>query len=148
MDCLPSLYSHICCRQYHLGKAVLPEDVVERTVTLQETARPLTVIDDLIHQLEGNIRPPIKRGTQMQVILSELCQRIGCVSVLVCDSGVHRSQSCASLEQTLILSRCHGLQSRNFRSSLSTLRKAGALSYVERKNSVAKSKDSLKQSPW
>ncbi len=127
---------------------MLPEDTVERTVALQDIARPLRVLDDLISQLEGNVHQPIKQGTQTQVILSELCQRIGCVSVLVCDSGVHRSQSCASLEQTLFLSRCHGLQSRNFRSALSTLRKTGSLPYIEGKNTSAKGVGSLKRSPW
>ena len=137
-----------CYRQYHLSKAVLPGDAAERTVALQEASRPLTAIDELIGQLEGNIKEPAEAGAQIQVLMAEIAHRMGAVNLLVCDSGVYRSLSCASLEEILLLSRCHGLQSRSFRSALSTLRKTGALSYLEKKNSVEKGKDALKKSPW
>lgn len=141
-------FFHYTLRHYHLSKAVLPEDALERTIALEEATRPLTVIDDLMMQLEGNILLSKKSGTQSQIFLSELTQRMGSVNVLICDSGVYRAQSCVSLEQALILSRCHGLQNRNFRSSLSTLRKTGSLPYIEKKNMVENRKRFLKHSPW
>ena len=126
----------------------MPQNPTERTIALQEAARPLSVIDDIMQQLEGTIHQSRKTGTQSQVFLAELLQRMGGVNIFVCESGVHRSQKCVSLEETLLLSRYHGLPCRNFRSSLSTLRKTGSLPYIEEKISLKAEKELLKNSPW
>lgn len=135
-------------RQYSLSKAVIPTDAAEKTVALQEASQPLIVLDNLVQQLEGNILKQKRPGTQIQIILSELAHRMGSVYVVVCDSGVHSSQSCVTLEQSFLLCRCHGLPCRSFRTALATLRKTASLPYIARKNSVQEHSNSLDKSPW
>lgn len=144
---IPVLYT-ILFRQYSLSKAVIPEDAAEKTIALQEASQPLIVLDDLVQQLEGNILKQKRPGTQTQIILSELAQRMGSVYIAVCDSGVHSCQSCVSLEQSFLLCRCHGLPCRSFRTALTTLRKTASLPYIAKKNSMQETSDSFHKSPW
>ena len=121
---------------------------MERTVVLGEISRPLNALEVLMRQIEGTIRDPVAPGTGLLPLMTEMCQRLGALHIYMCDTGVYRCQAAVSLEQVMLLGRCHKLHPRAIRSALSTLRKAGALPYLEKKNTVQRSKAFPVKPPW
>ena len=106
-------------------------------------------MDVLVQQLEVAIREPNdhERGVGLLSLLSELTQRMGGLKVLTCDSGVYRCQAALTLEEVLLMVRCHGLPPRCLRSALTTLRR-DFLPLLEKKNTAECSKAFPEQPPW
>ena len=134
-------------RHYHLNRATLPEDATERSLVLEQISQPLVAMDVLVRQMEAAIREPNERSVGLLSILAELTQRMGCIRVLTCDSGVYRCQAALSLEEVLLLIRCHGLPPRCLKSALSALRR-DFLPLLEKKNTVDISKSFADAPPW
>jgi hypothetical protein len=124
-------------RQLRLYKASEKEvDMIEQTIKLGEIKRPLDAMDPIINQLEGNIREPTSAGVPVLCLLSELIQRLGGISVIVCDNGTHKSHSVATMHEVMVLARCYGLQFRSIRLALTALRKSDAIPFLTSKNSI------------
>ena len=57
--------------------------------TLQ-LSQPLNDVDNLINQLNKEVLAEQRSGAGMLSLATELCQRLGAVQIISCDSGVHR----------------------------------------------------------
>jgi len=121
-------------RAFRLDRSQLPEDNEARLLAIHQISQPLNAMDMLVQQLEVAIREPMRPGVGLLTIAAELTTRIGALRINLCNSGVFRSGLATSLEHVMVLSRCHGLPIRNFRSALNTLRRKGSFSYIARKN--------------
>ena len=137
----------LCCRHFHLSRTTHPEDATERTLAMEQISQPLVALDVLVRQLEVAIREPSEQGVGLLSLLSELIQRMGGVRVLTCESGVYRCQAVLTLEQVVVMIRCHGLPPRFLRAALSMLRN-DFLPLLEKKNSTDKSKAFPQPPPW
>ena len=121
-------------RAFYLDRSQLPEDHEAMRMAIHHISMPFRAMDTLVRQLEVAIREPTRPGVGLLTVAAELATRIGALRINVCNSGVFRSGLATSLEHVLVLSRCHGLPVRVFRSALNTLRRNGSFSYISRKN--------------
>ena len=121
-------------RAFRLDKSNLPSDSDEKTLAVNKISIPLNAMDFLMRQMRIAILEPTRPGAGLLTLASELTTRMGGVRVNVCDSGVYRSVLTSSLEQVMILGRCHGLPFKSFRSTLNTMRKKGRFGDIIRKN--------------
>lgn len=134
-------------RRFRLDKSNLPTDSDAISMAIRELSRPLNAMDLLMRQVEVAVKEPTRPGVGLLVITAELATRMGALRVNVCDSGVFRSSLATSLEQVMILGRCHGLPFRNFRSTLNAMRRKGGLISLARKNNADIGKSLPKQPP-
>ena len=116
---------------------MVPKDEFQRTVFLQQISQPLHAMEVLVQQVEAVVRETDDEGVGLHSLVSELSQRMGGISIWVCNSGVHRAQAVATLVQVLTLVRCHGLVSWSLAPALSCLRAIGALQFIEKRNEAA-----------
>ena len=142
---LKSYYQSL--RRFRLDKSNLPTDGDEKCLAIHKISRPLNAMDLLMRQIEVAVKEPTKPGVGLLTIAAEVATRMGALRVNVCDSGVFRSSLATSLEQVMILGRCHGLPFRSFRSTLNTLRRHGGLIALAKKNNADQSKSLPKQTP-
>ncbi len=123
-------------RAFRLDRSLLPDDRDARKHVLSAISQPLNAMDDLVRQLEVAIRSPMRSGVGLLTIAAELLSRIGALRINICDSGVFRSAMATSLEQVILLARCHGLPSRSLRTAVNALRQTGSFNYIARKNNA------------
>lgn len=126
---------------------MLPKDEFQRTLVLEQVSQPLHAMEVLVHQVEAVVRETDSEGVGLHTLVSELSQRMGGVSIWVCNSGVHRAQAAATLAQVLTLVRSRGLVSRSVVPALSSLRTVGALQFIEKRNEVASIQKAFPQPP-
>ena len=134
-------------RAFRLDKSSLPSDSDAKLVAIHQISQPLNAMDVLMRQLEVAVREPMRPGVGLLIIGAELATRMGAVRINLCDSGVFRSGMTTSLEQVMVLGRCHRLAFKNFRSTLNRIRKQGSFSYIVRKNNADINKSLPKQPP-
>ena len=134
-------------RRFRLDKSNLPEESDAKCLAIGKLSRPLNAMDLLMRQVEVAIKEPMKPGVGLLTIAAELTTRMGALRVNVCDSGVYRSSLATSLEQVMVLTRCHGLPFRNFRTTLNTIRRKGGLISLIRKNNADMSKSLPNKTP-
>ena len=134
-------------RRFRLDKSNLPTDSDAKCLAVHKISRPLNAMDLLMRQIEVAVKEPTKPGVGLLTIAAELATRMGALRVNICDSGVFRSSLATSLEQVMVLGRCHGLPFRSFRSTLNTLRRNGGLICLAKKNNADQSKSLPKQTP-
>ena len=134
-------------RAFRLDKSNLPSDSDEKTVAINKISIPLNAMNTLFLQLQNAVQEPTRPGVGIITLSSELSTRMGAVQVNVCDSGVFRSSLTCSLEHMMVLSRCHALPFKNFRSALNCLRRHGQHSELKRKNQADVTKCLLKEPP-
>lgn len=137
----------LASRQFHLNTTRLPDDEAQRTLVLEQILQPLNAMEILVQQIEGAIRETGGEGVGLLTLVSELLQRMGGVSIWMCNSGVHRSQAAASLAQVMMLVRSHGLVSWSLHPALSSLRAVGALQFIEKRNGAASEQKSCPYPP-
>ena len=123
-------------RRFRLDKSNLPEESDAKCLAIHKISRPLNAMDLLMRQVEVAVKEPTRPGVGLLTIAAELATRMGALRVNICDSGVFRSSLATSLEQVMILGRCHGLPFRSFRSTLNTMRRKGSLISLTRKNNA------------
>ncbi len=121
-------------RGFRLDKSNLPSDSDEKTVAINKILIPLNAMNTLFLQLQNAVQEPTRPGVGLITLASELSRRMGAVQINVCDSGVFRSSLTCTLEQVMVLSRCHSLPFKNFRSALNCIRRHGQHSELRRKN--------------
>ena len=97
-------------------------------------SQPLNALDLLMRQIEVAVKEPVRPGLGLLTLAAELTTRMGALRVCVCDSGVYRSGMACTLEQAMILGRCHSLPLKNFRVALNSLRRKGGFSLILGKN--------------
>ena len=134
-------------RAFRLDPSLLPEDADGRKLALNQISQPLNAMDVLVRQMEVVIREPTRPGVGLLTIAAELMTRMGALRVNICDSGVFRAGMASSLEQAILLTRCHALPPRNLRTALNTLRRKGSFAYIARKNNSDIAKSFPKQPP-
>ena len=134
-------------RAFRLDKSNLPSDSDAKLVAVHQISQPLNAMDILVRQVEVAIREPTRPGVGLLALAAEVGTRMGAVRVNICDSGVYRSGMATSLEQVMVLGRCHGLPFKSFRTTLNRLRRKGGFSYVTRKNNADFSKSFPVQPP-
>uniref|UniRef100_H2Y5P1 Uncharacterized protein n=1 Tax=Ciona savignyi TaxID=51511 RepID=H2Y5P1_CIOSA len=136
-------------RAFHLDRSKLPRDTEARAVLL---SRPLNALDEIMGLLESNVKPRHGKphlatsGAGVLTLAAEFCNRLGGCHVIMCNNGVHRSTVACSLEQSLILARCHGLPPRQLSSAALQLGHLGARTYCLKKNQEARDK-TVKSAP-
>ena len=101
----------------------------------------------LVQQVEAVVRETDGEGVGLHPLVSELLQRMGGISIWVCNSGVHRAQVAATLAQVLTLVRSHGLAPWSVVPALSSLRAVGALQFIEKRNEAASLQKAFPQPP-
>ena len=129
---LETYYKHI--RAFRLDKSNLPSDSDEKTLAVNKISIPLNAMEFLMRQIRIAVQEPTRPGVGLLTLAAELTTRMGALRVNVCDSGVYRSGLTSSLEQVMVLGRCHGLHFKNFRSAINTLRRHGKFTEVIKKN--------------
>ena len=139
----------LASRQFHLNQTMLPKDEFKRTLFLQQISQPLHAMEILVQQVETVVREAHDEGVGLHSLVSELSQRMGGISIWVCNSGVHRSQAVATLAQATTLVRSHGLVSWSLVPAVSCLRAVGALQFIEKRNEAATLPKAFPQPlPW
>ena len=123
-------------RRFRLDRSNLPEESDAKCLAIHKISRPLNAMDLLMRQIEVAVKEPTRPGVGLLTIAAELATRMGALRVNICDSGVYRSSLATSLEQVMVLCRCHGLPFRSFRSALNTMRRKGSLIPLIRKNNA------------
>lgn len=134
-------------RRFRLDKSNLPEESDAKCMAISKISRPLNAMDLLMRQVEVAVKEPMKPGVGLLTIAAELTTRMGALRINVCDSGVYRSSLATSLEQVMVLTRCHGLPFRSFRTTLNAIRRKGGLISLIRKNNADMSKSLPKKAP-
>ena len=134
-------------RRFRLDKSNLPDESDAKCLAIHKISRPLNAMDLLMRQVEVAVKEPTKPGVGLLTIAAELATRMGALRVNICDSGVYRSSLATSLEQVMVLARCHGLPFRSFRSTLNTIRRKGGLISLIRKNNADMGKSLPKKPP-
>lgn len=129
---LEAYYKHI--RAFRLDKSNLPSDSDAKMLAINKISIPLNAMDFLMRQIRIAVQEPTRPGAGLLTLVSELCTRMGALRVNFCDSGVYRSGLTSSLEQVMVLGRCHGLPFKSFRSTLNTMRRKGRFNDIQRKN--------------
>uniref|UniRef100_H2Y5P2 Uncharacterized protein n=1 Tax=Ciona savignyi TaxID=51511 RepID=H2Y5P2_CIOSA len=139
-------------RAFHLDRSKLPRDTEARAVLVDRLSRPLNALDEIMGLLESNVKPRHGKphlatsGAGVLTLAAEFCNRLGGCHVIMCNNGVHRSTVACSLEQSLILARCHGLPPRQLSSAALQLGHLGARTYCLKKNQEARDK-TVKSAP-
>ncbi|GCB72902.1 hypothetical protein scyTo_0002246 [Scyliorhinus torazame] len=122
-------------RAFYLAKSNLPP-ISSKAAAIDKCMRPLNAVDELHRLLESFIRS--KRtapcaytacsasGVGLLSVSSELCNRLGACHIMMCNSGVHRCTLSVTLEQAIVLARCHGLPPRYIMQATDMMRKQGA----------------------
>ncbi|XP_059838423.1 phosphatidylinositol 3,4,5-trisphosphate-dependent Rac exchanger 2 protein [Hypanus sabinus] len=122
-------------RAYYMDKSNLPPSS-SKAAAIDKLLRPLNALDELHRLMESFIRS--KRtadsaytacsasGVGLLSVSSELCNRLGACPIIMCNSGVHRCTLSVTLEQAIILARCHGLPPRYLMQATDMMRKQGA----------------------
>ena len=134
-------------RRFRLDKSNLPTDSDAKFLAIHKISRPLNAMDLLMRQVEVAVKEPTRPGVGLLTIAAELTTRMGALRINICDSGVFRSSLATTLEQVMVLGRCHGLPFRSFRSTLNIMRRTGGLMSLARKNNADISKSLPKQPP-
>ena len=134
-------------RRFRLDKSNLPTDSDAKFLAIHKISRPLNAMDLLMRQVEVAVKEPTRPGVGLLTIAAELATRMGGLRINICDSGVFRSSLATTLEQVMVLGRCHGLPFRSFRSTLNIMRRTGGLMCLARKNNADISKSLPKQPP-
>ncbi len=116
-------------------------------MAIHQISQPLNAMDILVRQVEVAVKEPTRPGVGLLSLAAEVATRIGALRINVCDSGVFRSGLATSLEQVMVLGRCHGLPFKCFRTTLNRVRRKGGFSYVVRKNNADISKSLPTQPP-
>lgn len=132
LKALEAYYKHI--RAFRLDKSNLPIDSDEKMLAINKISVPLNAMDFLMRQIRIAVQEPTRPGAGLLTLASELATRMGAVRVNFCDSGVYRSGLMSSLEQVMVLGRCHGLPFKSFRSTLNMMRRRGRFNDIRRKN--------------
>ncbi|XP_069777400.1 phosphatidylinositol 3,4,5-trisphosphate-dependent Rac exchanger 2 protein isoform X4 [Narcine bancroftii] len=122
-------------RAFYLDKSNLPPNS-SKAAAIDKLMRPLNALDELHRLMESFISS--KRtatcaytacsasGVGLLSVSSELCNRLGACHIIMCNSGVHRCTLSVTLEQAIILARCHGLPPRYLMQATDMMRKQGA----------------------
>lgn len=134
-------------RAFRLDKSNLPNDSDAKLVAIHQISQPLNAMDILVRQVEVAVREPARSSVALLTIAAEVATRMGALRINVCESGVFRSGMATSLEQVMVLGRCHGLPFKSFRTSLNRVRRKGGFSYIVRKNNADLSKSFPSQPP-
>lgn len=129
---LETYYKQI--RAFRLDKSNLPSDSDAKTLAVNKISIPLNAMDFLMRQIRTAVSEPTRPGAGLLTLAAELCTRMGALRVNFCDSGVYRSGLTSSLEQVMVLARCHGLPFKSFRSTLNLMRRKGRFTELLRKN--------------
>lgn len=123
-------------RAHQLDSSMLPEGSDAKRLAIHRITQPLNAMGVLVRQMEVAIREPTRPGVGLLSIAAELMSRMGALRVDMCESGVFRSGLACSLEQVMLLCRCHELPQRNFRTALNKMRWKGSFAYVAKKNNA------------
>ena len=123
-------------RAHQLDSSLLPEGSDAKRLAIHRITQPLNAMGVLVRQMEVAIREPTRPGVGLLTIAAELMSRMGALRVDMCESGVFRSGLACSLEQVMLLCRCHELPQRNFRTTLNKMRRKGSFAYVAKKNNA------------
>ncbi len=121
-------------RAFRLDKSNLPRDSDEKTLAINKISVPLNAMEFLMRQIRIAVQEPMRPGVGLLTLAAELTTRMGALRVNFCDSGVYRSGLTSSLEQVMVLGRCHGLHFKSFRSTLNSVRRNGKFTEVICKN--------------
>ncbi|XP_006131552.1 phosphatidylinositol 3,4,5-trisphosphate-dependent Rac exchanger 2 protein isoform X1 [Pelodiscus sinensis] len=123
-------------RAFYLDRTNLPPNSTSKAAYIDKLMRPLNSLDELYRLVVSFIRS--KRtaacaytacsasGVGLLSVSSELCSRLGACHIIMCNSGVHRCTLSVTLEQAIILARCHGLPPRYIMQATDVMRKQGA----------------------
>ena len=123
-------------RTFRLNRSVLRQTSDEKAKAIQEVSQPLKALGLLMTQIEVAVKEPTRPGIGLLTVAAELATRMGALRVNVCDSGVFRSGTACTLEQVMVLTRCHKLPLKNFRVALNTIRRKGGFSHILSKNNA------------
>ncbi|XP_055490405.1 phosphatidylinositol 3,4,5-trisphosphate-dependent Rac exchanger 2 protein [Leucoraja erinacea] len=122
-------------RAFYLEKSNLPPNS-SKAAAIDKLMRPLNALDELHRLMESFIGSKrmaactytacTASGVGLLSVSFELCNRLGACHIIMCNSGVHRCTLSVTLEQAIILARCHGLPPRYLMQATDMMRKQGA----------------------
>nr|XP_039271145.1 phosphatidylinositol 3,4,5-trisphosphate-dependent Rac exchanger 2 protein-like isoform X2 [Styela clava] len=127
-------------RAFHLDRSKLPRDTEARAVMIDRLSRPLNALDEVMQLIEAHVKPRANSpnlsntGCGVLSLSAEFCHRLGGCHIMSCNNGVYRSTTACSLQQAMILARCHGLPPRYLSTANHLFTHAGARSINPRKN--------------
>ncbi|XP_019619679.1 PREDICTED: phosphatidylinositol 3,4,5-trisphosphate-dependent Rac exchanger 2 protein-like [Branchiostoma belcheri] len=128
---------------FHLDKSKLPGNPSAKVVMMDKLLRPLNSSDELLRQLDTLVMQGKKKqgfgidhglGVGLVSITAEFCFSVGACRLLMCNTGIHRTSCAATLEQSIILTRCHGLPSRYLATAAHIIKNQGVRVQNEAKN--------------
>ncbi|KAJ3586876.1 hypothetical protein NHX12_013268 [Muraenolepis orangiensis] len=117
-------------RAFYLEKSNLQTDSNTTAMKIDQLLRPLNTLDDLCRLMQSyvNVRPSVQghpSGVSVLCVSSELCNRLGACHITMCATGMQRCTLSVTLEQSMILTRNHGLLPRCIMQTMDIMRKQG-----------------------
>jgi phosphatidylinositol 3,4,5-trisphosphate-dependent Rac exchanger 2 protein len=120
-------------RSFHLDKNKMPDTSAAKVALLDKILKPLNALEELMRAVETSMKIH-QENVGFLNLCTELGSRMGATLVISCLRGTDATAMALTLEQVVLLTRCHGLPPKSFQTALSVMRSQGVRIHNNKKN--------------